>query len=236
MNNTSIDEARALRVTLESMIKLPAVLTVGRAADEDDSGSLCCGLARAFAAAGYRTVMVDPYGGTAVSSALNLSVPQVDDLGHLADHAMIGKIENLSVVGLGHKAEARNAPFQKMFASVSQLRRSFDVAVIDAQTITDNPIALSFAAVSDGVLLAVQFGRKPVAGDRDVITRLELVGANVLGIVACGDERERRPEPARRPDVRELEEAAQPVARPVRRFATTGTLATGIEAEPVLAR
>jgi Mrp family chromosome partitioning ATPase len=181
------DEYRALRVTLESMVAFPTVLAVGSASTEDGTGVVACNLARAFAEAGHRTVIVDPYGGETVLARLGLETTHVKDVERLSAGAVNGAIANLSTIVVGDAARLGKVSTGRIRAAVAHLKRSFDIVLVDLQQLGNSSIALSLACVSDGVLVAFRLGRKPLPSDKEIVLRLESVKAHVLGVVATGD-------------------------------------------------
>ena len=180
------DEYGALRVTLESMIAFPAVLAVGSASMEDGTGEVACNLARAFAEAGHRTAIVDPYGGETISAKLGLETRQVRDIARLSAGAVNGAIPNLSTIVIGAAARPGKLSSRRIREAAANLKQSFDVVLVDVGQFRNSSIGLSFAAVSDGVMLAFRLGRKPLLHEKEVMLRLESVKAKVLGVVATG--------------------------------------------------
>jgi Mrp family chromosome partitioning ATPase len=189
----------SLRINLESALKLPAVIVVGSASDEDRSGEVACDLGRAFADAGYATVVVDAFGGSIFNDEYGVAVKPVQDVSAVCSSAMNGTIKNLSAVGVAGAVTRVNASAAKIRMAIAQLRMKFEVIVIHAGVIPREAGGLQFASVADGVILSFRFGRKPTAADRDVVPLLERVGAPVLGVVAIGSEKDRRPEPLYKP-------------------------------------
>lgn len=190
------DQYSALRVTLESAIRTPYVLAVAGATAEDGSGVIACNLARSFAESGYKTVVVDPYGSTLLSSQLDLKVPPTGEMASMAGSASNGTIKNLFAVVVARSGAHASISRSRMRAAVAELRMKFDVIIVDAGVIPGSAVALQFAGACDGVILGFRFGRKPLAADRELTARLSSVGASVLGVIAMGTGTERRPEPA----------------------------------------
>lgn len=190
------DQYSTLRVALESVLATPYVLAIAGATSEDGSGVIACNLARSFADAGYKTVVVDPYGSTLFSSQLGLKVPATGEMGSMAAGATNGTIKNLSAVVVSGSGAHASISRTRMRTAVGELRTKFDIVIVDAGVIPGSAVALQFAGACDGVILGFRFGRKPVAADRELTARLSSVGASVLGVIAIGTGTERRPEPA----------------------------------------
>jgi|SRR5579884_199346 len=201
------EEYASLRVTLEALVQTPSVIVVGAATEEDGTGTVACHLSKAFADAGYRTIVVDPYGGDLIKEELGLKVAAVSDLAAIPSSGVNGTIRNLSAVAVSQSAPQTSTSHLKMRGILDGLRSKYDVAIVNAGVIVSNPIGLQFGVASDGVILAFRFGRKPVAADQDVTASLRRIGAQVLGVVAVGAAEDRRPEPV----VRSAEPAPVPV-------------------------
>ncbi len=198
---TVTEEYASLRVTLESALTLPAVIVVGGATDKDGTASVSCNLSTAFAAAGYRTLLIDPNGGTALSSELGIKAKAAPDLSLMSISAVNGTIKNLSTVAVANNASHTTTSHLQMVSILKDLRGMYDITIVDAGTVPGNPLALQFASASQGMILSFRLGRKPVRADRDLSDALGRVGAAVLGVVAVGREADRRPEPATRPAI-----------------------------------
>lgn len=202
------EEYAALRVTLESTLTMPAIVVVGSATDEDEPGVVAGNLSKAFAEAGYRTVVVDPYGGDMLKDELGLKVPIASEIAAIPTSAVNGSIKNLSAVAVSKSAPQTTTSFLKLRSILSELRSNYDVTIINAGVIGANPLALQFAAGSQGVILGFRFGRKPAGADHELMGALRHVGASILGVVAIGRRTDRRPEPAVRAAIEMAPEAA----------------------------
>lgn len=198
----------SLRLMLESALPSPAVIVVGGATQADESANVACCLARAFADASYKTVIIDSNGGSIFSTEYGMKVPLTPELGMMPTSAMNGTIKNLSALAVTGKVLRISTSVKKMQQVIADLRNRFEVVIVNAGVIPEQPEALQFASAADGVVLSFRFGRKPQRADRDVTAMLERIGANLLGIVAVAAPEDRRPEPAFRPQPRE--EALEP--------------------------
>ena len=226
------DSYYSLRITLESAFRTPAVLVVGAATDQDNSGEVACDIARSFADAGYSTVVVDAFGGTIFDEEYGIKVKPIQDIGVVGASTMNGTIKNLSTVAVSGAVTRVSASSAKMRMAMAQLRLKFEIVIVHAGVIPRDAGGLQFASASDGVLLAVRFGRKPVLADREIVPMLERVGAHVAGVVAVGAEKDRRPEPSYRPgaDVAAPQPAfVAPPAAPVAELPAIPAVATAKE-------
>ncbi|HTJ28667.1 MAG TPA: hypothetical protein VMA36_21110 [Candidatus Limnocylindria bacterium] len=159
---------QSLRVMLDARLPAPAVLVVSAACDRDGPPTLACGLARAFAEAGRRTVIISLYdlaGGESSSPA----VP--DEL------ATWGGAVHYAPRGL-----------REMSDVVSDLQSTHDVVLAVAPPVPKDPISLQISRLAHGVLLAVRLGRKITTDDETTVTQLQRVGATLLGVVAMHHE------------------------------------------------
>lgn len=66
---------------------------------------------------------------------------------------------------------------------LQQMRRSFDVVLIDAPAVEERPDARVFARLSDGVVLVVQAGQTTLEATQAVAARLQEDGSLLLGTV-----------------------------------------------------
>jgi Mrp family chromosome partitioning ATPase len=196
MSTTTNEQYAAIRVTLESGLVTPYVLAIGGATNKDASGVIACNLAKSFADAGYRTVVIDPYGTDLFKKELGLRVAPCVGLATMAGAATNGSIKNLSAVVVGAAGSQTSISRLRMRAAFADLRNAYDLVIVDAGVLLGNPTALQFVSACDGVLLGFRFGRKPTESDRELTAALSGVGVKIVGVIAVGDPGERRPEPA----------------------------------------
>jgi succinoglycan biosynthesis transport protein ExoP len=204
------DQYYSLRLTLEASFPAPSVFAVGAATEKDESANVACNLARAFAAAGYKTVIVDPNGGKIFQSEYGMRVPLAPDLSLMSRCATNGTIQNLSALALTGSLMRVSTSAKKMRESIAELRTRFDVVIVNAGVMPAAPEALQFASAADGVILTFRFGRKSQREDRELTTTLERIGAQLIGIIGIAAADDRRPEPAYRAPVEEVAEQSAP--------------------------
>lgn len=70
-----------------------------------------------------------------------------------------------------------------MAEMVDDLRRRFDVVIIDSPPLLPVTDAALLAAISDGVILVVRHGKTSHEQVRAAVERLESVGSRLLGVV-----------------------------------------------------
>jgi len=183
MNGASDNGFAILRTTVESALDLPLAVTVTSARPGDGKSEVAVGLARAFAIAGYRTVIVDANPG---SPSVGVSL----GLGRLRAPASLD--ESLNVVKVTPFLDAASiADFGLVDASSTIALRSFmeDLRGLYAVTIWDagdaftSSLALQCSAASEGTLIAVRYGRNPTPEDARLVSTLEQVGGRIIGIV-----------------------------------------------------
>jgi Mrp family chromosome partitioning ATPase len=208
----------SLRLMLEAAVPSPAVFAVGCATEKDESENVACNLARAFADAGYKTVVVDPDGGDVFHAKYGMKVPITADLSSMSAGATNGTIKNLSALALTGKVLRTSTSARKMQDAIADLRLRFDIIIVNAGIMTSKPEALQFARAADGVILSFRFGRKAQREDRDLTEMLERVGATLLGVVGIVGDGDRRPEPAFRAPRSEDSTPATPAPSAVRGF------------------
>jgi Mrp family chromosome partitioning ATPase len=191
------DQYRSLRVTLEGAIEMPCVLAATSALAGDGSEEVACNLARAFAEASYRTAIVDAAGNVeSLSAHLDVHIAPTQAFENIATSGVNGTIKNLKAIAIGDKCMPRMTSRPAIAALVSELKRNYDVVIVQNGPIPSDAAALQLSRIADGVLLAFRLGRRPSRSDKETLAMLERVRANVLGVVAIADEAERRPEPS----------------------------------------
>jgi len=155
-----------LRISVESRLAAPSIVTVTAALPEDGSAIVAAGLAESLADAGKTTLLVTgnvAAVGTRSNGRANLTRSTAQQL--TADvrggRAALGSV-------------------------VATLRENYDFIVVDAEPIPTSTIAYEMARTSDAVLVAIRLGRKPTREDRTTMKLLDDCNANVLGIVPTG--------------------------------------------------
>jgi len=155
-----------LRISVESRLAAPSIVTVTAALPEDGSAIVAAGLAESLADAGKTTLLVTgnvAAVGTRSNGRANLTRSTAQQL--TADvrggRAALGSV-------------------------VAKLRENYDFIVVDAEPIPTSTIAYELARTSYAVLVAIRLGRKPTRDDRTTMKLLDDCKANVLGIVPTG--------------------------------------------------
>ena len=185
MNDAGADPAfESVRTTLESALTPPFAVTFSSTQVDDGKTALAAGTARAFAAAGFRTIIVDahpgfPGVGTALGAGV-LPVPATLDAGALRPTSVAAQLDAASIGS--HKLVDGVAP-AAVHAFVNAVRGAYDVAIFDACDVYYDPLAVQCAAACDGVVLAVRYARNADPEDERVIVMLEKAGARIIGSV-----------------------------------------------------
>jgi Mrp family chromosome partitioning ATPase len=185
VNDGGVDPAfDSVRTTLESALKPPFAVTFSSAQVDDGKTVLAVGTARAFAAAGFRTIIVDAHPGfPGVGAALgvgDLPLPVTLDPDAL-NPTLVGAQFDAASIG-SHKLVDGVAP-AAVHAFVNALRDAYDVSIFDACDLFYDPLAVQCAAACDGVVLAVRYARNPDPEDDRVVAMLEKTGARIIGSV-----------------------------------------------------
>jgi Mrp family chromosome partitioning ATPase len=168
------EEFLMLRVTIEAQIQVPAQVVVTSATPSDGATYVALGLARAFAANGRRTALIDAANTQDAPSASPESATGLRSV-ELA--------RNLHVMTLGKTALPAGAGSPKAVESLLEtVRTHYDVAIIDAGPVLSSSAALEMARVASGVLLSVRLGRPARFADGEIMPALARVGARVLGV------------------------------------------------------
>jgi Mrp family chromosome partitioning ATPase len=173
----SAQSFETLRVRVEARIPLPALVVLSAAHRGDGTTSVACGLARAFAAGGARTLLVDANAGNAAVAA-ELGVEPLPALsgGAFDLGARNGEVPRLSLATLS--AEAAREP--NLDALLRDARDRFAVTIVDAAPLPASSAALRLARRADAIVFAVRLGRRPSPDDREAT---DLAGDRLIGIV-----------------------------------------------------
>jgi Mrp family chromosome partitioning ATPase len=172
---------RILRVRVEAQAAPPAVLVVSAAKRHDGTTYVACGLARAFAESGKRTLLVDantPNPGV----ARQLATAQPRPGRRLVELGAHEEIPRLTVSSLIRPADEGPVGEGSLQSVLDEMRSAYAVTVIDAPPLPASSIALQLAHAANGLLLAVRTGRKTDRADEEV-KRLLGKTAPLLGIV-----------------------------------------------------
>jgi Mrp family chromosome partitioning ATPase len=185
-----------LRTTVEAALEVPLAVTVTSARPGDGKTEIAAGLARAFAAAGYRTIVVDanpasPNVGPSLGIGRLRTPAALDDASALAAIKVTPFLEAASIADFA-LMDASSAVALRSF--MEDLRGRYAVTIWDAGDAFTSSLALQCSAASEGTLVAVRFGRKPTSEDARLVSTLEGVGGRIIGIVPTGlpDERGER--------------------------------------------
>jgi len=170
---SSEEKFRFLRIRIQHEAAPQAlVIVVGAAQPGDGATYVACGLARAFAEAGHRTLLLD---------ANPVSAGIADELGitAVADASNPQRLDrNLSLASL-YEREKRLVADDDLDLIIAGVRSRYAVTIVDASVIPGSGGALQLARIADGVLVAVRLGRHPCAADHEM--KLLLQPDGVLG-------------------------------------------------------
>jgi Mrp family chromosome partitioning ATPase len=154
-----------LRVSLETHLNLPSVITVTSALWDDGATTVATGLAQAFAATGAATLLVSTEPAPASASR---SIETRSALTRATAEQITADLAG------GRALLARAFP---------ALREAYAVVVVSTEAVPESSFALELSREADAVLLAIRLGRRTAAADRTTKRLLEECKANVLGIV-----------------------------------------------------
>ena len=176
-----------VRTTLESALKVPFAVLVSSTLARDGKTEVAVGTARAFAHAGFRTLIAD-------ANPLNPAVGPALKLGELTPPARLALSEPVSAPSekaldavsiAGYRLLDEAAPaLVRMF--VDDVRSAYDVVIFDACEVFFSGFVPVCAAACDGVVLAVRYARNPDPEDDRVVSTLEQMGARIIGSVPTG--------------------------------------------------
>jgi polysaccharide biosynthesis transport protein len=189
------EKFRLLRLRVQSEVDVPAFLVVGAAQRQDGTTFVACGLARAFAEAGYNTLLIDANPrNSGIAHELGFSIPAP---------VKPERIErNLSVASL-FEDEERVVADASLSELVAGVRWRYSVSIVDVPALPGSGSAMQLAQAADGILIAVRLGRRPGAEDQEMKRLLEpsglLGGKAFTGVVPTRASTRRR---AREAEVR----------------------------------
>ncbi|HYZ17519.1 MAG TPA: hypothetical protein VE591_14005 [Candidatus Acidoferrum sp.] len=174
---------RILRVRVEAQAALPALLVVSGAKRSDGATFVACGLARAFAEAGHRTLLVDANtANPGVAQELDVA-PLRPGRGRTDLGARNGEIPRLSIASLMSPADGGTFGEANLEGVLEEMRSSYSVTIIDAAALPNSSTALQLAHAADGLLLAIRLGRRPDRADHELKRLLGQETPRLLGIV-----------------------------------------------------
>jgi Mrp family chromosome partitioning ATPase len=162
----SEEQFRLLRLRVQNDVDVPAFVVVGSALRRDGATYVACGLARAFAEAGYNTLLLDANArDSGIADELGFSIQ--------AGAAKPERVErNLSVASL-FKDEERVVTDAELTEMIAGVRWRYAMTIVDVPAIPGSGSALQLAQAADGVLVAVRLGRRPCEADRELKRLLE---------------------------------------------------------------
>jgi succinoglycan biosynthesis transport protein ExoP len=174
---------RILRVRMEAQVPLPALLIVSGAKRNDGATFVACGLARAFAEAGQRTLLVDA-NTLHPGVAEELDVPPLRPGRGRSDlDARGAEVPRLWIASLVSPADGATFGEANLGGTLEEMRSTYSVTIVDAPALPESSTALQFAHAADGLLLAVRLGRKPDRADNELKRLLGEEMPRLLGIV-----------------------------------------------------
>lgn len=188
-----VEAYRRLRMnltTLESPNEVPVLAATG-ARPSGGTSTVVANLARAFALAGRRTIVVDT-DFRRPTQHRHFDIPnETGLLNVLAGGASLGEaivstdVRNLSVLPSGHVPdETGDLLCSKHMADLlADLKQRGDVILIDTPPAGAFPDILAIAPQTTGVMLVLDASQAPRGVEQQVKLQLKRVGANVLGSV-----------------------------------------------------
>lgn len=184
---TELDDGfRNLRVSIESMLPPRAIIAVTSVLAKDGKSYVACGIGRAFAEAGYATLLVDGNDREPGGVAEQLGIAPLKALGEVNDvtaNATQAGAANLFALSLATAKFCRALSLQRQTEVAEKFRSAFAVTVIDTASISTSNGALEFARLADGTFIAARANRVIRPADRELTPTLSRIGVTVLGVV-----------------------------------------------------
>ncbi|THJ67836.1 polysaccharide biosynthesis tyrosine autokinase [Arthrobacter echini] len=188
-----LEALRNLRTTLRFRSDADALRTIAVTSSSRGEGTstVALNLAAAFAEAGHRTVLVEtdvrnPQLAETLETGERRGLSDVlAHPGDLLDVVTPGGEEGLWMMGAGSADE--RTPGVSGSADLDhfldEARKSFDIVILDTASLLPFADARAFCAVSDGVVVVARYGRSNQGRLKAAEEMLDLVHANVLGVV-----------------------------------------------------
>jgi Mrp family chromosome partitioning ATPase len=174
-----------IRTTLQSALPMPFVVTVTSSRIGDGKTDVAAGTARAFVAAGFSALVIDanPQSprladalGIAALAAPSALVPDPFPLAiatpGLPDALSVASFTLIDAATLG-----------MVRAFVAGARTRYAVTIFDTSTLDDSAFPTACCSASDGVILAVRYGRRRHDDDYRLIATIEGAGGTIIGTV-----------------------------------------------------
>jgi Mrp family chromosome partitioning ATPase len=170
LGDAHYSQFQLLRVRVEQELRGASVIMVTSAHKGDGKTLTAYGLAHCLAQSGHRTALVDATHG--VANALR----------HATKPPGNGGAEGPAVLSMPKAGAGRVREATARF--VATARETYDYTILDCGVLLGDQIALSLAALVDGVIVSVCVGRAPVRDDKAMVTMIQHSDARLLGVVA----------------------------------------------------
>lgn len=149
------DRFNALRVTVEAMAGSHAVVVVAGGRERDGAGAVARGLAQAFSETGAR-------------------------VGLVSSDPVRRERTAVTVVPLASVQAYAGVRLTERFA---KLRADFDIVIVEIPALFERSFDSELARRCDGVVLAVEAGRRVTAHDNEIGVMLERLAVRRYGVV-----------------------------------------------------
>lgn len=199
------EQLQSLRARIEADLVPPAVVVVTSAAPADGKSLMAFGLARSMTQAGYKAVVVDTnhanpevQGGPTIADLRGGEPFDVCAFARRSDR--FGEVD---VIPLTDRLLQTSTSKEAVEGIAAQLRRAYDVTIVDTTRLLRSHMGLLFAACADGMLLSIRHGRPMSADDGFTVRLLERFQQRAVWVVTAtsaaigGFARDRAPVAAR---------------------------------------
>ncbi len=167
----------------------PSVITITSATSGDGKTSLSLALGLSFAAAGSRTLLVDAdLVGAGLSARLGIREPQGVNEAVTARDPMAyvreTDVADLCILPVGIEGTQQASHFSPSATRrlIAELRRNFDVVIIDTGPVLGSIEATPIIAASDATIITVARGQDRTMVDK-AITHIRTIGGRLAGFV-----------------------------------------------------
>ncbi len=177
----ALEEAfRILRVSLDARTSGTSVIAVSSALRNDGSMYVACGLARAYAEAGRRTLLLAADSNESAVRELGPTIALRGSSDPFGMTASVVEAPGLHVATIETEGSKRS---HTIADSIRQAKSDYNNVVIALDPIGRSSVAFEITGLADDVVLAVQLGRKATKQDRLLMRQLAERGTRIAGVV-----------------------------------------------------
>jgi succinoglycan biosynthesis transport protein ExoP len=171
-----------LRARVEATFLGPTMIVVTSGTRGDGKSATAYGLAASLADADHRVLLIDANVAAPTLSRSHHSIPSSRiELARVSNYATPVAGQRFKGLSLADERLESGMSMEKIKAAVADFQNHFDFTIVDAAPLIQSNLAVLFATIADGTILAIRLGRLATVSDDESLKTLTRVGANVLG-------------------------------------------------------